>query len=181
MDNVMGLLENLSLLHWIIAGIVYVLSVGFGVFLATRWFWRTQRRLYRNLKRPVLIITPTDSQGGKIHGTEMEVEKKFLSDNGFLNIDDGPTDYRSFNPNHNHCVVVLGYHPNMQGLDEVLMKVKNSQVPLIVYTFGKNINVISETDKNKLDTYPLTLYANFQLTLANHIFTTLATYPYDQK
>ncbi|MCK6560469.1 hypothetical protein HUU39_17915 [candidate division KSB1 bacterium] len=175
------LFSNLSLIHWLFLLFFQFFTVGILVFLFMKWFLRKELRLYRNLKRPVMIITPSNSQGVKIESTEMELETRMLVKNGFFRIDNESTDFRSFNPRSNHCLVVLGYHPDMHGLDEVLTKVKMLQIPLIVFTYGKNINAIAQRDKTKLDSYPLTLYANFQLTLLNHIFTTLATYPYEQK
>lgn len=128
-----------------------------------------------------MIITPTDKHNAQVLGKEMKVERNMLARNGFLKLDDRVTDYRSFDPQNNHCIVVLGYDPNMIGFDEVLNKVKHLQIPLIVYTFNKNVGVISSEHKQKLNSYPLTLYANFQLTLMNHIFATLGVYPYDKK
>ncbi len=128
-----------------------------------------------------MIITPTDKSNCQIRGKEIRIERDLLVRNEFLKLDSAVTDYRSFNPQNNHCLVVLGYDSKMGGLDEVLQKVKHSQIPLIVYTYGENIGVISDDHKELFDTYPLTIYANFQLTLLNHIFTTLAVYRYDKK
>jgi len=36
---------------------------------------------------------------------------------------------------------------------------------LIVYTYGANFKVIREDHKKLFDSYPLIIYANFQLTL----------------
>lgn len=179
-QEILTLLANLSLTHWIAMAVVYLVSVILAAAVFMRWFWRKQFRLYRNLKRPIMIITPTDERNAQIAGKEMNIERNTLTQNRFLKIDDTVTDYRSFNPNNKHCIVVLGYDPEMAGLDDVLNKVKALQIPLIVYTFGEN-NAIGDEHKPKFATYPLTLYANFQLTLMNHIFSTLAVYPYDKK
>lgn len=177
---IIQILSNLSLVNWIILSAFYFLTVIISTSLFSRCFLRRQWRFYKNLKRSVFIITPTDAIGSKIARTEMDLERKMLKQNGFLKIDDDVTDYRTFNPNNNHCIVVVGYHQNMKGLDEILIKVKYLQIPLIIYTYGENISVISESDKDKMGTYPLTIYANFQLTLLNQIFATLATFPYQK-
>lgn len=179
--EMMKILSTLSLMHWIVVILFHVVLIAGLTFAFMRWFWRKQWRLHKNLKRPIMMITPTGMGDEKIPGTEMELERKLLKDNGFLNIEDGVTDYRSFSPPSNHCLVVIGYHPDMQGLDDVIMKINNLQIPVIIYTYGKNIDAISENHKNLLKTYPYILYANFQLTLMNHIFCTLASYPYDKK
>lgn len=127
-----------------------------------------------------MIITPTDERNAQIPGKEMRIERDMLARNGFLRMHNGLSDYRSFNPNNRHCVLVLGYDQKMSGLDDVLTKVKNLQIPLIVYTYGEN-NALSAEHRQKFESYPLTIFANFQLTLMNHIFSTLAVYPYDDK
>lgn len=180
-QHALQFLSTLSLLHWLILVTVYVVSVAAGAVLFLKWFLKKERRLYRNLKRPIMIITPTDKSNGQIPGKEMFVERDLLTRNGFLKLDGAVTDYRSFNPRNNHCLVVLGYDSEMAGLDEVLQKVKQLQIPLIVYTYNTNVGVISDGHRQLFDSYPLTLYANFQLTLINHIFATLAVYPYDDK
>lgn len=179
-QQVIQFLTALSLVHWLILVTGYIISVAIAAALFLRWFLKKERRLYRNLKRPIMMITPTDMSNGQIPGKEMRLERNLLRRNGFLKLDSSVTDYRSFDPRDNHCLVILGYDPKMAGLDEILQKVKQLQIPLIIYTFGEN-NAISNGHKEKFDTYPLTLYANFQLTLMNHIFSTLAVYPYDKK
>lgn len=180
MNQIIQILSGLSLTHWIILAAGYGISVAVSAVLFWRWFLRREFRLYRNLKRPVMVITPTDKHNVQIPGKDMRIEIDLLVRNGFLKIHNGLTDYRAFNPNTRHCVVVLGYDPKMSGMDDVLTKVKNLQIPLIVYTFGEN-NALSAEHRQKFASYPLTIFANFQLTLINHIFSTLAVYPYDKK
>lgn len=177
--NAIQFFSALSLLHWAIIVAVYLGSIAITVGLFLRWFFKKERRLYRNLKRPIMIIAPTDENNARIPGKEMRMEGDLLMKNGFLKIDDTVKDYRSFKPSNNHCLVVLGYDTKMAGLNEVLQKVNQLQLPLIVYTYGKNVAAISDDHKKLFDKYPWAIYANFQLTLINHIFSTLAVYPYD--
>lgn len=146
-----------------------------------RHFIRKEWRLYKNLQRPIMIITPSDNKGSiKGKGMELEIEK--LRENKLFNISEKMTDYRNFNPQDDYCLVILGYDKSMIGLDEILTKIKNLQIPLIVYTYGENnITALSADDKVKLDTYPWMLFANFSLTLMNSVFNTLATYPYGKR
>lgn len=161
---------------YVIGGLILILAVW--KFL---WhFIQKELRLYRNLKRPIIVIAPSDNQG-KIRGKEMEMEIEKLRDNKLFNVYEGTTDYRNFDPQNDYCLVVLGYDKNMIGLDEILSKVKNLQIPLIVYTYGENVMALNPDDKSKLDSYPWTLFANFRLTLINSIFNTLATYPYGKR
>ena len=150
LTELIKILSILSLGHWVIiilTNIVLIAGVTLGFM---HWFWRKQWRFHKNLRRPIMMITPTGPKGEKIPATEMELERKMLRDNGFLNIDDQVTDYRSFSPTSNHCLVVLGYHKDMQGLDDVLTKVKNLDVPIIIYTYGENSDAIAENHKDLL-------------------------------
>jgi hypothetical protein len=143
-----------------------------------RWIFRRQWRLFQNLKRPVVILQPQQPTGDVMPGGKLDVEIGMIRENGFLNVANQPTDHRSFNPVGKHCVVVLGYRPGMVGLGDILSRIKSNHVPLIVYTYGE---VISGPDKETLGSYPSALYANFPITLLNHIFATVASYPYERK
>lgn len=176
--DVFEFLSALSLVHWIVLGIYSIVLLLVRELVFGRWILGRHRRLYKNLKRPVVVLRPLADNGGIVPGGEMIKEIDLLRENGFLNIAP-PTDYRSFDPSGKHCVIVLGYKEGMEGLGEVLNRVKTHHAPLIVYTFGNNR--VAEKDKKELDSYPYILYANFPLTLLNHIFATAASYPYEQK
>lgn len=145
-----------------------------------KFFLRKELRLYKNLQRTIFFIAPSDGSG-VIHGKEMNMEIERLKDSKFFNVSDRVSDYRNFNPQDGHGLVVLGYDKNMVGLDDILTKVKNLQIPLIVYTYGENALALNPADKEKFDSYPWALFANFKLTLMNSIFTTLATYSYGKR
>jgi hypothetical protein len=175
--------KNLSLV-FDIRDLIYAV-IGLIIFLVAlfsflKHFLRKEIRLYKNLRRPIVIITPSDEQG-KIRGTEMEMEIEKLRENKLFNVSDETTDYKNFNPQNDYCLVVLGYDKKMVGLDEILSKVKNLQIPLIVYTYGENVTALNPEDKTKFDSYPWVLFANFRLTLINSVFNTLATYPYGKR
>ena len=108
----------------------------------------------------------------------MKAEIQLLHANGFLNVSKRSGDYRTFNPIGQHSIVVIGYKPGIDGLADLLNRIKTNHVPLVVYTYGNN--AVSGTDKVLLEQYPYTLYANFPLTLLNHIFATVASYPYER-
>lgn len=145
-----------------------------------RHFIRKEWRLYKNLQRPIMIITPSNNNGA-IPGKGMELEIEKLRESRLFNITDKMTDYRNFDPQDDYCLVVLGYDKDMIGLDEVIIKIKNLQIPLIVYTYGKNEGAFDPNDMAILNGYPWTFIANFKLTLINSIFNTLATYPYGKR
>ena len=171
----MEFLSSLSLAHWLISIVLPAFVVGCGFVL---WFNRRFWHLYRNLKRPIRVLTTINSDHEKILGTEMENEIKLLNSNGFLNVVN-KGNYESFNPDDEHCIVVIGYHKSMAGLNELMSMIRNKCIPLIVYTFKQNVNCISPEHKKLFDSYANLLYANFPLTLMNHIFSTVACYPYN--
>jgi len=110
-----------------------------------------------------------------VPGSDLSSEYQLIKDNGVLNVH-APSDTSTFNPARNHCIVVVGYRPGMLGLDDLLARIKSNHVPLIIYTYGNT--AVVPTDKTKLDSYPYILMANFKLTLLNHIFSTVSSFPY---
>lgn len=180
MQNLINNLSSIFTLRDLMIAVIWFIILAIAVFGFLRHFFRKELRLYRNLKRPIVVITPSDQQG-KIRGKEMDLEIEKLRENKFFNVPDSSTDYKNFNPLNDYCLVVMGYDKNMVGLDEILSKIKNLQIPLIVYTYGENVTALNPNDKTKLDSYPWTLFANFRLTLINSIFNTLATYPYGKR
>lgn len=178
MHQLIEALSALSLLQWIIVSIVWIVSNVAIYYAFARWVLRRQWRLYRNLKRPIILLAPTNESGDVMPGGDLSTELQLLHNNGFLAVEQVARSYKTFNPIGKHCVVVVGYKPGMAGLDDLLGRIKSNHVPLIVYTYGNNL--VSGPDKAKFDGYPYTLYANFPLTLLNHIFATVASFPYDR-
>jgi hypothetical protein len=166
----------ISTVQWLILGGIWLVTNIIVWFSFTRFLLRRQWKLYQHLKRPVVVFPARDSAGTILGNMDNEIQ--LLKDNGFLNISTRQGDYRSFDPKGKHCVVVLGYKSGMVGLDEMLSSLRFQQVPLIVYTYGGSI---VGDDKAKFDNYPWMLMANFPLTLLNHIFATVASYPYEQR
>ena len=179
MENLVKALEALSFWHWVFLGVAWLVTHAIVYFVFAKWILCRQWKLYQNLRRPVIILTPTSEDGAPIVGGEMTNEISLLKSNGLLNISYDGSDYRTFDPTGKHCVVVLGYKEGMAGLDDLLRRMKSNHVPLVVYTYGKN--AVADRDKQLFDQYPWMLYANFPLTLLNHIFSTVASYPYDRK
>jgi len=180
MENLINALSALSLLEWVIVTIVWLVTNGLIYLAFAKWAFSRQWKLYQNLKRPVIVLTPISENGAPLPDGEMKNEITLLKSNGFLNVSSEGADYRAFDPTGKHCVVVLGYRPGMAGLNDILTRIKNNHVPLIVYTYGENAAVHGK-DKELFNQYPYMLYANFPLTLLNHIFLTVASYPYDRK
>lgn len=172
-------LSTLSLAQWVVAVILLIATHVIAYFVFIRWVMRRSWKLHQHLKRSVVLLRPITPSGDTLAGGDLSNELLLLQRNSFLNVRGGITDYRTFNPTHGHCLVVLGYKPEMAGIQDVLNRIKSKHVPLIVYTYGNN--AVTGPDKAALDTYPYTLYANFPLTLLNSIFSTVASYPYDRR
>ena len=176
LQQLWDLLGTISLLQGIVLGLLWVGGQAAIVYGFTRWVLRRSWHLHQHLGRPVILLQPIDEKGALVPGGDLSPILHLLKKNGFLNVRNGATDYRSFDPGTEHCLVVLGYLPGMAGLDDLLARIKTRHVPLIVYTFGNNM--IPPEDKKKLDNYPYMLPANFPLTLLNAIFATVASFPY---
>lgn len=180
MQDIYKLLETITFWHWLIFSAIWIVSHAIGYLVFAKWVLCKQWKLYKNLKRPVIILTPISEDRAPIVGGEMKNEISLLKSSGLLNISSADTNYQAFDPTGRHCVVVLGYMPGMAGLEDMMTRMKNNHVPLVVYTYGKN-TAVQGRDKELFDQYPYVLYANFPLTLLNHIFSTVASYPYDRK
>jgi hypothetical protein len=176
MKDFLSVAGDISTIYWLITLAVSGIIGAFSGYRFARFSFKRERYLYTNLKRPVVVIEPTDQAGGKIGSTELEEVKIMIKDNEFLSIDEGALSYKTFSPRNNHCLVVLGYVEGMAGLEEIMTKVKNLNIPLIVYTYGGH--VASKEDKALFDTYAWTNYANYRTSLLNTIFGTLASWPY---
>ncbi len=179
MENLIEALSTLSLLEWIIITVIWLVTNAIIYLSFTKWVFGRLWRLYKNLKRPVIVLTPISESGATIASGEMKNEVQLLKSNGLLNISSDESDFRTFNPAGKHCIVVIGYLPGMIGINDLLTRIKSKHVPLIVYTYGNNR--IDDKDKKMFDEYPFVLFANFPLTLLNHIFSTVASYPYESK
>jgi hypothetical protein len=176
MQHTFDILKEVHLIYWIIIVGICV-AVNIIIFYSfARWFFRRQWRIYQNLRRRIIIIQPTDSEGQGMPGSDMRKEIQLLRESRLFNVISEPIDYHSFNPSGKHCIVVIGYKQGMAGIDNILNKIRTNHVPLIVYTYGPLS--VPASDKRKFDEYPYTLFANFPITLLNHIFSTVASFPY---
>lgn len=181
MEKLVDFLSQISLLHWVLSILACLIPCLILIFGFIRWLLRKELRLYKGLRRPIIILRPINSRGEKIPGTEMDSEIELLKGNELLNIDSTIPSYRDFDPSLSNGIVVIGYHSDMTGLGDLLQVLRNMRAPLVVYTFGENVNAIKKEDKEQLATYPFTTYANFQLTLINQIFATAASFPFRGK
>ncbi len=172
-------LSDLSLLQWVVVVALWAGSHLLAYLAYTRWILRRSWHLHQHLKRSIVLLQPINATGDLMPGGDLSQVLGILKKNGFLNVQDGVEDYRSFEPGDGHCLVVLGYRQGMAGIEDLLNRIKTKHVPLLVYTYGNN--AVSGADKAAFDSYPYTLYANFPLTLLNSIFSTVASYPYGRK
>lgn len=178
MQDIWNALSAVSLLQWTLLVAVWLITNGLIYLAFARWVFRRQWRLFQNLKRPVIVLTPMSEGWVPMADSAMGNEIHLLKASGFLNVAAHSGDYRMFDPAGKHCVVVLGYRPGMIGLGDVLQRMKQHHVPLIVYTYGNN-RALAGADQDLLNQYPYMLPANFPLTLLNHIFATVASYSYE--
>ena len=132
-----------------------------------------------NLQRPIMLIEPHDAENQPL--ASMKLERQMLQDNGLLNLSERVPVIDLLDHEDGDCMIVVGYHPDMQGVEKILAFVSHSKLLLIIYTFGKNAQVITPEHQKLFDSYPWHQYANFKMSLLNSIFSTLATFPYGRE
>src|SRR5438477_9762330 len=95
---IFDIFSALSTAQWALVGAIWLISQLIAVFLFARWGLTRSWQLQRNLKRRVVILHPLLPSGAVVPGGELRNELAILRANGLLNIRDGVTDYRTFNP-----------------------------------------------------------------------------------
>lgn len=148
-------------------GIIFITLVVF-TLLFTLFIFKKQIRLYRNLKRPIKVFY------AKGQTLNMQVETRTLRESGFFNIPEEPTDnYQDCHSISDHGLIIIGYTPGMEGLEDILDVIKTKRIPLIVYTKER----LNEADRLLLESYPWYSLCNVPLRVISDAYTILSTFP----
>ena len=176
MVDVFGDLLNLELLLKVGAGVLLAFLT---ILIFFRWVIVRTWTLHSNLKRPVIILRPLNVDDRIIKGGEMRSEIRLLEASGLLSVETYPREYLDLPVSNSSCLTVIGFHPEMHGLEKTLEHLRAQHKPVIVYTVRSGDRVEREDHVVALKRYGHYLLANFPQTLLNHAFTTAATYPYE--
>ncbi len=156
--------SKVGIILLIIANVILLIS-----FL--KFFLSKEFRLFRNIKRPIKIINTNDNL--------MENEIATLKKVGFFNLSESPSsDHKNLDMIDKHSLVILGYSRNMNNFNDVIDKVENNKVPLIIYSKDELKTEHLEYLRSKYSWYSI---CNFPLKLLNDVFTTLSTFPSKKK
>lgn len=153
---------------------IFVGATALATFFYIKLFYKKERRLMKNLSRPVLLY---HSKGGE----DFTIEKSLLEASNFFKIDkasgSNTTHVIDSLSNTNCSLVIAGFDANnREGFYQVFDKAKSKRLPIIVYTFGRNAALTSD-DWDKLNTYSFYSIVNAPLRLLNDAFAILSTFP----
>jgi hypothetical protein len=184
MDKLMHFLENLSVWHWVLVILIGAL-IAFNKFIrGFLLFLKKERRLQSNLKRPILLIKPTDQEINIKYPNQkvpmnMEREKDLLARADLFKIEGPITADEISTRIKDHGLIILGYCKGMDCFDEVLSAVKQKQIPIIIYTFGDNR--LESGDLERTKEYAWHTLSNFPVRLASEAYSILTTFQYDKE
>ncbi len=153
--------STVAIILLIITNIILLIS-----FL--KFFLSKEFRLFQNVKRPIKIIRTKKNL--------MENEIETLKRVGFFNLSEDPFfDHKNLDMIDGHSLVILGYSRDMNNFNDVIDKLENKKIPLIVYSIDQLKTEDLAYLRNKYSWYSL---CNFPLKLLNDVFTILSTFPF---
>jgi hypothetical protein len=167
---VADIIGGVALFHeqYLMVGVILLIITNVILLVSfLKFFLSKEFRLFQNVKRPIKIINTNDNL--------MENEIATLKKVGFFNLSEGPSsDHKNLDMIDEHSLVILGYSRNMDNFNDIVDKVENNKVPLIVYSKDQLKTEHLEYLRNKYSWYSI---CNFPLKLLNDVFTILSTFP----
>ena len=149
-----------------------LMSALFGAAGAWAWlkfFQRKERRLFKNIQRPIGIVGTTD--------VPMHHEAALLKRSGLFNVDEVSSDTRAADVIDDKRLIVIGYTPNSSAFKAVFKAAKNQRVPVIIYS---KPGAITQEDLAVIQGYSHHALCNTPLRLTSDVFALMSTYPEDK-
>lgn len=143
-----------------------------GVIGAAAWlsfFHKKERRLFKNIKRPICVIGTPDKP--------MTHEAKLLKRVGFFNVGEATLDGRVTDLLNGCRLVVIGYTPDSDEFKKAFNAAMDKEIPVVVYAGPTRIN---EEDMKLLQSYSHQSMCNTPLRLISDVFALMSTYPEDK-
>lgn len=134
-----------------------------------QFFHKKERRLFKNLQRPVQIISTPDKP--------MNHESVLLKRVGFFNITEPSSDGRAIDLMNGNRLVIIGYTPNSQAFKDAFGAAKQREIPVIVYAGPTRI---TDEDMKLLQSYSHHSMCNTPLRLTSDVFAMMSTLPEDK-
>lgn len=133
-----------------------------------RFYRKKERRLFRNIQRPICIIGTTDKP--------MDHEAQLLERVGFFNVGKPSSDGRAIDLLNGKRLAILGYTPDSRVFKEAFNAAKQREIPVIVYAGPTRI---TPEDLELLGTYSHYSMCNTPARLISDVFAIMSTYPED--
>jgi len=143
-----------------------------GALGAAAWlsfFHKKERRLFKNIKRPICIIGTEDKP--------MTHEAKLLRRVGFFNVGEPSADGRETDLLNGNRLAVIGYTPKSQAFRDAFKAAKEREIPVVVYAGPTRID---DNDMKLLQSYSHHSMCNTPLRLISDVFALMSTYPEDK-
>lgn len=143
-----------------------------GVVAASVWlrfFHKKERRLFKNIQRPVAVIATDDKP--------MTHEVQLLKRVGFFNIATPSADGRAKDLLNGNRLVIIGYSPNSASFKDIFKAASQREIPVIVYAGPTRI---TPEDMELLQSYSHHSMCNTPLRLISDVFAMMSTYPEDK-
>ncbi len=137
-----------------------------GAFAWGRFFHKKEKRLFKNIRRPMLVIGTEDKP--------MTHESQLLRRVGFFNITNPAPESRAADLMNGNRLVVIGYTPNSTIFQELFKAAKQREIPVIVYAGPTRI---LPEDMELLQSYSHHSMCNTPLRLISDVFALMSTYP----
>ena len=156
-------------LSTLLQSLVSVLFGAVGAWAGLGFFRRKERRLFKNVQRPIGIVGTPDMS--------MHHEATLLRRARLFNIDDVSSDARAADIIDDKRLVIIGYTPNSDTFMSVFEAAKNRSVPVIIYS---KPGAITQEDLAVIQGYSLHALCNTPLRLSSDVFALMSTYPEDK-
>lgn len=143
-----------------------------GVIGASAWlrfFHKKERRLFKNIQRPIAVVATPDKP--------MTHEVQLLKRVGFFNVGTPSADGRARDLLNGNRLLVIGYSPDSTIFKEVFNAAAQREIPVIVYAGPTRI---TPEDMELLQGYSHHSMCNTPLRLISDVFAMMSTYPEDK-
>lgn len=155
---------------WLWGAIILWITILIWVIYILIFVWRKFviiKRLYSNLQRNILIVTPDNSSD-----YSMSRERRLLNNNLFkkvVHIDN----YNDVSELSDYSLIILWYDENKESCESLITQIKNSDtsIPVIIYTYNKRIK-----DFKFVDAYIYHTFANTPVSLLETTYGIMSIY-----
>ena len=161
------LIATLLDIGWkILVGLISVV----GTLGWVKFFKLKEKRLFKNIQRPIAVIS-TETK-------PMHHEVDLLKRSGlFKDVGEPKSDQRSVDYFKGKRLIIIGYSPSMQNLQNIINTARTHEIPVLVYAGPRDI---TDEHMSVLQTYTYYSMCNTPLRLVSDVFAVMSTTPEDK-